>query len=484
MAGVGDALGLLAQLERRKKIYRLEYYAPYPRQMEFHNAKGKGTNLPASQKLLLGGNQGGKSYCGSMEGAMHLTGRYPDWYEGVRYKYPILMVCGGVTNVSCRDIIQKALFGDPLDEKQLGTGSVPIDCVGKATRKAGVTNAYDSVQVKHFTNGVYDGMSTVYLRAYEQGFKAFMGVTGVSVGWLDEEPPQDVWSQFLRAGLAARDAMLYLTLTPEEGMTKLVTQFINDLAIGQSVTILTWDDALHFTEEDKVRKLSAFPEHEREMRRNGSPLMGAGLVFPQSESSITVDPFPIPRHWPRINGIDFGWDHPFGAVQIAWDRDNDCIYLTNEYRESKAVPAVHALAIAAWGDWVPVAWPHDGLNTEKGTGEQLRDKYVEAGLNLLPARATNAPQAGQKEGEGGNSVEASLLDMVERMESGRFKVFRTCQLFLEEKRMFHRDTKGKLVKQSEDILQSCRYAVMSLRHAQTIPVAAKPVKVKQGRRNW
>ena len=445
-------------------------------------------HVPVTNNYKAGGvyhHNSGKTYCGAMEGAMHLTGRYPEWYKGVRYGYPILMVCGGVTNVSCRDIIQKALFGDPLDEKQLGTGSVPIDCVGKATRKVGVTNAYDSVQVKHFTNGKSDGMSTVYLRAYEQGFKAFMGITGVSVGWLDEEPPQDVWSQFLRAGLAAKDSMLYLTLTPEEGMTKLVSQFINDLAIGQSVTTLTWDDALHFTEEVKIAKLAAFPEHEREMRRNGSPLMGAGLVFPQNESMLAVEPFEIPRHWPQLNGIDFGWDHPFAGGKIAWDRDSDCIYVTNEYRESKAIPAVHAMAIRAWGEWVPVSWPHDGLNHEKGTGEQLRDKYVQAGLSLLPWKATNPPQAGQKEGEGGNSVEAALLEMYERMESGRFKVFKTCTQFFEELRMYHRDTNGKLVKSRDDLLSAIRYAVMMVRHARTMTVTPRKQHTQKGKKgNW
>jgi phage terminase large subunit-like protein len=483
MSGVSAFAALAAQLERRKEIYKLEYYIPYPKQLAFHNAVGKGTTRPATERLGLGGNQVGKTTLGAMEMAMHLTGRYPIWYAGVRYQHPIEAVAAGVTNNSTRDIIQLALLGDPLDEKKLGTGAIPIDCIGKPTRKAGVTNAYDSCTVKHFTGGKFDGMSNLYLRAYEQGFKAFMGV-GFQVGWMDEEPPQAVLSQFLRAMIAQRDPILFMTMTPEEGMTATVAQFMNDLKEGQYLTTLTWDDAPHLSEETKRVMIEKFPEHEREMRRNGSPLMGAGVVFSTPDEDLTVDPFEIPAHWAQINGVDFGWDHPFGAARIAWDRDNDIVYVTAEYRESRVLPAIHAVTLNAWGTWIPVAWPHDGLNTEKGTGEQLRSNYVAEGVNFLPWKATNSPQAGQKEGEGGNSVWASLTEMIERMQTGRFKVFRSCKLFFEEKRMYHTNLKGEIVKQGDNVLDACRYAVMMLRHARTQVVRRKVFKPRKGRGNW
>lgn len=479
MADIKDLASLLAQAERHKKIYRLQYYKPYPKQKAFHNAIGRGTDFPASQRLLLGGNQIGKTWCGAMEAAYHLTGRYPDWWEGTRFGYPIDMMVGSNTNETCRDIVQRELLGNPLDDKELGTGTIPIDCIGKTHRKAGVPNAIDSCTVKHISGGI----SKVYLRAYEQGFKKFMGIR-FDVGWLDEEPPKEIWAQFLRAGLAKRNSILYITMTPEEGMTEVVTQFMNNLAQGQAIIQAGWDDAPHFTSEMKEQKLMAFSPHEREMRSKGTPLMGAGLVFDTPESQIKVEPFEIPRHWPQIVGIDFGWDHPFAAGKIAWDRDNDCIYLTNEYRESKALPIVQAQAIKAWGDWVPVAWPHDGLNTEKGTGEQLRQAYVDSGLNLLPWKATNPPQAGQVEGEGGNSVEASILDLVDREATGKLKVFSNCNIYFEERRMYHRDLKRKLVKLNDDLLSAVRYAVMMVRHARTISVKPRKQIMRHGASNW
>jgi phage terminase large subunit-like protein len=321
--------------------------------------------------------------------------------------------------------------------------------------------------------------SKVYIRAYEQGFKKFMGVR-FDVGWCDEEPPLEIWSQMLRATFARPDAVLMLTLTPEEGMTQVVAQFMNDLKNGQSLVTATWDDARHMTPEVKEQRLAALPPHEREMRSKGVPLMGSGLVFDIPENEIVVEPISIPRHWAQIIGIDFGWDHPFGAAKLAWDRDADIVYITADYKESKAVPPLHAAAIKPWGTWIPVAWPHDGLNTEKSGGETLIQAYRDEGLSCLRDKATNPPPPGKTEGD--NAVEPPLLDMVERSQTGRLKVFKTSRNWLEEKRMYHRKD-GKLVKLNDDVISASRYAYMMLRYAITEPVRTKRAS-RQGLRNW
>ena len=199
---------------------------------------------------------------------------------------------------------------------------------------------------------------------------------------------------------------------------------------------------------------------------------------------MVVDPFEIPRHWPRIIGIDFGWDHPFGAVQLAWDRDSDVVYVVSDYRAERQTPAQHAAAVLPWGKWIPVAWPHDGLNTEKGTGDELRKAYLTEGINMLPWKATNPPQPGQDEGDGGNSVEASILAMYERMDTGRWKVFRTCRHWMEEQRTYHRDEQAKLVKLRDDTLCASRYAHMMLRHARTETIRRRVQDIPMGITNW
>src|SRR5882762_1637436 len=140
---------VLAALDRKKETHKLSHYKPYGFQIAFHNALGFKTETPASQRALMAGNKVGKTLCGGMEAAMHLTGRYPDWFKGRRFYHSINMLVGGYTNESVRDLCQAELFGDPTDDRKLGTGSIPIECIGKVTRKAGVPNALDVVQVKH-----------------------------------------------------------------------------------------------------------------------------------------------------------------------------------------------------------------------------------------------------------------------------------------------------------------------------------------------
>ncbi len=222
------------------------------------------------------------------------------------------------------------------------------------------------------------------------------------------------------------------------------------------VTFMTIDDAEHYTPEQRAAIVSAYPEHEREARAKGIPVLGSGRVFPVSEEKIRVEPFPIPAHWSQINGLDFGYDHPFAATNCAWDKDADCFYVCKEYRERAATPLTHSGAIKPWGEWVPCAWPHDGLQHDKGSCEELATQYTKHGLNMLSEHATHP--------DGGYGVEAGLFEMLERMQTGRWKVFSTCGSWFGEFRLYHRED-GKIVKLQDDLISSSRIALMMKRDA-------------------
>ena len=111
----------------------------------------------------------------------------------------------------------------------------------------------------------------------------------VDVTWLDEEPPQDIYSQALRAALKS-GGIVYMTFTPESGMTDVVTQFMTKLGQSQALYHATWDDAKHLNEDVKKEILAALPPHERDMRSKGVPILGSGLVFPVSEEDLEVEP--------------------------------------------------------------------------------------------------------------------------------------------------------------------------------------------------
>lgn len=219
---------------------------------------------------------------------------------------------------------------------------------------------------------------------------------------------------------------------------------------------MTIEDAEHISPKQRQDIIDSYPEHEREARVKGLPAMGSGRVYPVAESALSVDAFKIPSHWARINGIDFGWDHPTAAVQIAHDRDSDTVYLTHCYRRKEATPVEHCATLTKWGEF-PWAWPADAYQRDKRSGGTLKMDYESHGLHMIGAHATFA--------DGGNGVEAGVMMLLQGMQSGRFKVFSHLNDFWEEFRMYHRKD-GVIVKERDDIMDAMRYAVMMLRFAE------------------
>ena len=421
--------------------------------------------------------------CGSAEVAIQATGLYPDWWQGRTFSRATNLLVAGVSVDKTRDSLQTKLFGDPHDPEAFGTGWVPKDLIiGKPIRKQGYMDAYDSVAIRHRTGGT----SRIQFQAYEQGFKKFMS-TGKDVVQLDEEPDPDVYSQALRSIIATKGYIM-LTFTPESGITVTVDQFMNNLGPGQAFIQAGWDDAPHIADDPEHREqlLAALPAHERDMRSKGIPVFGSGLIYPVPDELIACDPFPIPNHWPRIIGVDLGGaEDPFAAVWLAWDRDGDVVYAYKEYKNN-GVLSIHADAIRqGGGNWIPIAWPHDMAIGDRKSGistaETFRTRY---GLNMLPDCFSNPPGPGQKEGQGGQGVEAGLYAINNAMETGGFRAFSSLSMLYREKNMYHRKD-GKVVKQNDHLMDAKRYGFQMIRHADVRP---RPRLVTdnyiQGETNW
>ena len=529
--GIAAVVNALEGLADYRSTHKMEFYVPYPFQKAFHYAKegqvytsghyevGDG-NL-AEERALISANQIGKTLCAAMESAFHLTGDYPKagehfypefWpgteppvpcpfagqdiypngWEGLKFNKPVSLMCIGKSNDSVMKVIQNELMGDPLEQPEShGTGTIPKDKIVKTYRKPGVVNALSSVLVKH----VSGKNSRVWFLAYEQDVGTIMG-TRFDVAWPDEEPPSAVMSQLKRGQLSKDKKGIYSTFTPEDGVTTIVDQLLNNMDSYQAVVRAGWDDAPHMTPEKREKELKKFQPHERDMRSKGIPLMGAGLIFEVPDEEIMCNPFDMPAHWPRIGGIDIGYNHPFAGVWAAHDRDNDVVYIYDCYRESKATIgsgaflATTASACKHRGDWIPIAWPHDGLKEDPKSGVTIAQQYREEGLtNLLPEKFSNPPAPGQKEGQGGNGVEAGIFEMNERMETGRLKVFSNLNDWFEEKRQYHRkhnENTGRyeIVRLREDLMSASRYAVQSLRFARTRPRPRIVQSEYEGITNW
>lgn len=400
----------------------------------------------------MAGNQLGKTVSAAAEVAMHATCRYPDWWQGRVFDTPVNAWVSGVTGESTRDNPQRWLYG-VLGEK--GTGMVPRDAIKDVSPRRGLADALDTMIVAHGGGGdIQAGRSQIGFKSYDQGREKWQGPTKQLI-WFDEEPPSDIYTEGLtRTNVGLCPVMV--TFTPLLGMSDVVKRFLMDKIPSTSVTQMTIDDAEHYSVEERAAIIASYPAHEREARAKGIPTMGSGRVFPIEEEFVKCDAFEIPPHWPQLGALDFGWDHPSAGVRMAWDRDSDILYVIACHRAREQTPLMFATAVKPWGAWIPWAWPHDGLQHDKGSGEQLAEQYKQHGLRMMATRATFE--------DGGNGVEAGITEMLDRMQTGKLRVFSHLNDWWEEFRLYHRKN-GLIVKEGDDLMSATRYGMMMRRNA-------------------
>lgn len=212
-----------------------------------------------------------------------------------------------------------------------------------------------------------------------------------------------------------------------------------------------WDDVPHISEADKQEMLASYPAHQRDARAKGIPMLGAGAIYPIDESVFTVEPFRIPDWWPRAYGFDVGWKRTAG-IWGAHDRDSDTIYLYAEYYQGQRPPQLHADAVRGYGE-LPGAIDPASAGANQKDGTTLLDEYRQLGLELYPAD---------------NAVEAGIMAITRRLESGRLKVFTTCRNWFAEFRLYRRvesqTERGlhvHIVKENDHLMDATRYLVMT-----------------------
>lgn len=460
---------LIAQYSLEVSVNKISTYEPYPWQSEFHAA---GKDHP--ERMLMAANRVGKTRAGAGEVVYHLTGRYPDWWQGKRFDKPVLVWTGSPTNETSKDILQQQLLGD-LGEG-LGTGWVPKRFIvgNPTTRLAGVKNVVDSFKVRH----VSGGLSLCNLKTYEQGWQKWQG-TAPHVVWLDEEPEDYRIFSEAQTRILTSDGIVIVTFTPLHGMTELVDHFMSE-GDGIYVKGATWDEAPHLDDDSKKRLAASYRVWERDARTKGIPMMGEGAVFPVGDEDLRVDAFKIPDHWARIKGIDFGIDHPAAGVEIAWDRDQDVIYVLDCYKKKNETAAYHAAWLNKSNRMIPVAWPHDGMNREKSGGKNLAQSYRDHGVNMMTKSARYPRVPGEDQDKGGSQpIWPIINEILERMQTDRFKVFSHLRAWFEEKNSFHVKG-GQIVTLRDDILKATFHAVMMKRYA--CPLSSFAVRTRAPQR--
>jgi phage terminase large subunit-like protein len=226
-----EQTAILDELKRRKETNRIKELYPdegplrrtaYPKQMQFFQA-----GRDHSERGFMAANRVGKTWgAGGYETALHLTGDYPEWWEGHRFTRPVDIWAVGETSETTRDIVQLSLMGPP---GQLGYGLLPkSNIIGEPTKRSGVSGAMDTAKIRHVSGGI----SYLGFKSYDQGRSKFQG-TAKDLIWLDEEPPIDVYTE-CKTRLMTTNGHLLVTFTPLLGLSEVALLFLPEMAPGET----------------------------------------------------------------------------------------------------------------------------------------------------------------------------------------------------------------------------------------------------------
>lgn len=213
-------------IEQKLKFWRHRSFFPadgplrrelYVRHMAFFKAGSQ-----HRERLFMAANRIGKTIAGSYETMLHLTGRYPDWWQGRVFDKPVRWTASGTTLETMRDIVQFELMGG---ETTLGQGMVPGCDIVDVRYRPNTNKAMDLALVKH----VSGGNSLLSFKSYDQGRKAYEGTAREGV-WLDEEPPQAIYTECLTRTATTKGITL-ITFTPLNGATDVVLDFMENAEV-------------------------------------------------------------------------------------------------------------------------------------------------------------------------------------------------------------------------------------------------------------
>jgi phage terminase large subunit-like protein len=403
-------------------------------------------------RMLGGGNGSGKSFTVSTEDAYHMTGEYPDWWEGHKFKKATKgwVICE--SGALWRGSMQEALLGKVGEE--IGTGLLRKDLIVDTKSMPGVPGAIGQILIKHKSGGV----SSLTVKTFDMGREKFQAET-LDYIIFDEEPPSEIYSECisrLRGVKGVKDpGIALLAFTPLKGLTEVALRYLPNGRFPPGGTHpehpdrfaipVSWDDAPHLTEEDKATMKAEMSPNEIDARTKGIPALGSGRVYPISEDDIKVKPFQIPDYFPRAYGFDFGWNNT-AVIWVAQDPTSQVKYVYAEYKKGKVNDSQHAFAVQQRGDWMSGAADPSG-GGRRDDGKMRIDYYRSLGLDLHP---------------GYNSLIPGIAKVLTEFESGTLKVFSNLEQFFDEFRVYRYDAKdpNKIARNQDDhLLDALRYVL-------------------------
>ena len=441
---------------------QLRYFRPFDHQREFFKTQ-------STRRGILAANRIGKTVSTCAETAMHLTGIYPEWWEGYRYDKSITVMVAGEGWSQVALVLQQELLGttDVKLRENIGTGMIPRARINMDTMRSDGANCV-GVEIRRI-----DGTRSYLLFAnYTQEVRQLQGFK-LDLAVFDEQPPDDFFSEVVTR-TATTQGQIMCSFTPLKGLNGLVSKFWNREE-GYDFIRVSWDDVPEydlwnepFLLKETRRQLERdYLPHEREARMQGRPIMGKGAVFQVRDwptykpGSVNFSEFPNIQ---RVIALDLGlvndktvitlmyWD-PY--EKTAWLHRQICVQGIEE-----AVPTQyinHLLRPEVFG--TPIVLPADANTQGRYTmsSTSIRELFVQYGLNVLDGAIMNPPDS---QGRTTNHKSYGINQMRQMLEVGSLQVNENCVDFLREAANYYVDVQGRF-SDPDDCIDSCRYALLA-----------------------
>jgi phage terminase large subunit-like protein len=442
---------------------QLKYFKPFDHQREFFR-----TGF-SQRRGILAANRIGKTVSTCYETAMHLTGLYPEWWEGHRFPHAITAMVAGEGWAQVALVLQNELLGtqDVKLKEYIGTGAIPRDCIIMDTMRGDGANCI-GVEVQHVTGDKSYLLFANYTQEVRQmqGFKLNLAV-------FDEQPPDDFFSEIVTR-TATTQGQVLCSFTPLKGLNGLVSKFWNREE-GYEFIRVSWDDVPEYNgwnepfllNETRRQLERDYLPHEREARIAGKPVMGKGAIF-QIRTWPTYKTgeydFKNMLNMERVIALDLGLVNDKTVISLMyWNKREQTAWLHRQItvkgiEEANPINWInHLTRPEVFG--CPIVLPADANTQGRYTMSSLsiRQLFEEYNLNVVQKPIMNPPDS---EGRVTNNKAFGVNVMRQMLEMGTFLVNDNCQEFLREAQNYYVDEQGRF-SDPDDTIDSARYALLA-----------------------
>jgi len=253
-----------------------------------------------------------------------------------------------------------------------------------------------------------------------------------------------------------------------------------------------------------IENLLQLPEALRKQYLEGSWDSFEGMYFEEFERDL-IDPktgertpwhvvpdFPIPAHWPRTRGMDYGYVQPYGAVWLTRDPDTGFEYVYRVQKHSGLTVSDQARTILAADklsdgrpekiDWTmldPSCWRRDGA------GASISQQLAQSGLRCR--------KADNRRIDGWIAIRERLQASTIETPDGPYtapglRIFASCEPLIDEFALAMRDKNNgeDLDKKphNDHLLDALRYCVMAQPAKARKPPASPVSKAQRTMARW